>query len=478
MQYGKGLSFGSKSEYIIYSIMELGSDFLLYSFCERGGEVSYLRALNLSTSEPLWTFQERPFTGYWGVLHNNYLIGDGQIVEADTGHCLFDFGRFAGLEACFYFVELDDHRLMFELSGKGGVSSYVVVDTRTWQADELVAMDMSYLFKSDGVLYGWRQSKGSTELCRFLNFGGVVNVVYRIEFVLELRSTFFMQGYVFFTCDYCTWFRVDVHSGARYELPLSGDQDEVFHCQGMHAGKVYFSSCSGLREYSLDNDGVRIVAPNYVTSVCVFNGALYGVEHYEDELGNERSVPFALDSVVGDRLWEGPSLRNCNLLKVNDRGVFVGTAGGKIHYFPAPGYEIKRISKVAKPKKKAARPALDLSLSPYALLLTDPAGLQQAIQRKVLDEGKETSVVAVAVSTDLGLAAFIEYDDDPDFPQLRLLDLQADSILDINSSDLIDAPMIDEIAFVDDGAKLRLSFRNDQNKVVTLDLSGRAVTWD
>lgn len=478
VQYGKMRSFGSRSEYIIDTVMELDRGRLFYAFCTPGAKNSCLRAVDASTGDHLWTYAERAGSGAWWTIHGEFLISTDQILDTTTGLCLFDFFNSLGAEEKLqpYFIQLDEHHLMFEVRGAERAIRYLVVDTCAWLEVAPVELELCHSFIYEGCIYGWVQGEKETCLYGYRPLLGSVDMTAKIEAPLQLRSAFRVMNYVVVTSDYATWLKIDLHSRAVSVIPLSAPDNGALHPAGVSGGNIYFSSCSGLQEYSIVDDSFRQIMQHYVSSVCVLDGILYGIESYQDEGSVDHDAPFALSLVDGQYLWNGPSLRNCNHLRVSELGVFVGIAGGKIHHFPALQHVVHRRGKASKSKAKPFK--LDLSHSPYIELLSDPIGLLQAIQRRVVADGHETTVAAVAASNTLGLVAFVEYGDDVDFPLLRLLDLRTNEILAIDSTDLINAPMIDDIAFTNEDGKLQLGFRSGGQRLVSLDVVAKTVLWE
>lgn len=122
-------------------------------------------------------------------------------------------------------------------------------------------------------------------------------------------------------------------------------------------------------------------------------------------------------------------------------------------------------------------PALP-SESRYASVVQDHKALWGAVQDRAHEGEGDGLVAVIAVHASRALVAYIEYGEDMDFPELRLLDLRTDAMTTIDSEDLIDSPMIDGMAFTDeDAGLLELQFRDGNTHVVTLDFDAQSVRW-
>lgn len=129
------------------------------------------------------------------------------------------------------------------------------------------------------------------------------------------------------------------------------------------------------------------------------------------------------------------------------------------------------------PSSPSFTPALPPE-SRYASVVQDHKALWSAVQERAHEGEGEGLVAAIAVHTSRALVAYIEYGEDMDYPELRLLDLRTDEVITIDSEDLADAPMIDGLAFTDeDAGLLELQFRDGGKHVVTLDFDGLSVRW-
>jgi len=116
--------------------------------------------------------------------------------------------------------------------------------------------------------------------------------------------------------------------------------------------------------------------------------------------------------------------------------------------------------------------------SRYASLVHDHAALWAAVQDRAHEGEGDGLVAAIAVHASRAVVAYIEYGEDMDYPQLCLLDLRSDEVTTIDSEDLIDAPMIDGMAFKDeDAGLLEIQFRGGGTHVVTLDFDAQSVRW-
>ena len=116
--------------------------------------------------------------------------------------------------------------------------------------------------------------------------------------------------------------------------------------------------------------------------------------------------------------------------------------------------------------------------SRYASVVQDHKALWGAVQDRAHEGEGDGLVAAIALHASRALVAYIEYGEDMDFPELRLLDLRTDAVTTIDSEDLIDSPMIDSMAFKDeDAGLLELQFRGGGTHVVTLDFDAQSVRW-
>jgi hypothetical protein len=116
--------------------------------------------------------------------------------------------------------------------------------------------------------------------------------------------------------------------------------------------------------------------------------------------------------------------------------------------------------------------------SRYASVVQDHKALWGAVQDRTHEGEGDGLVAAIALHASRALVAYIEYGEDMDFPELRLLDLRTDAVTTIDSEDLIDSPMIDGMAFKDeDAGLLELQFRGGGTHVVTLDFDAQSVRW-
>lgn len=116
--------------------------------------------------------------------------------------------------------------------------------------------------------------------------------------------------------------------------------------------------------------------------------------------------------------------------------------------------------------------------SRYASVVQDHKALWGAVQDRAHEGEGDGLVAAIVLHASRALVAYIEYGEDMDFPELRLLDLRTDAVTTIDSEDLIDSPMIDGMAFKDeDAGLLELQFRGGGTHVVTLDFDAQSVRW-
>ena len=116
--------------------------------------------------------------------------------------------------------------------------------------------------------------------------------------------------------------------------------------------------------------------------------------------------------------------------------------------------------------------------SRYASVVQDHKALWGAVQDRAHEGEGDGLVAAIVLHASRALVAYIEYGEDMDYPELRLLDLRTDEVIAIDSEDLADSPMIDGMAFTDeDAGLLELQFRNGDTHVVTLDFDGPSVRW-
>ena len=116
--------------------------------------------------------------------------------------------------------------------------------------------------------------------------------------------------------------------------------------------------------------------------------------------------------------------------------------------------------------------------SRYASVAHDHKALWGAVQDRAHEGEGDGLVAAIVLLASRALVAYIEYGEDMDYPELRLLDLRTDEVIAIDSEDLIDSPMIDGMAFTDgDAGLLELQFRNGDTHVMTLDFDGPSVRW-
>lgn len=116
--------------------------------------------------------------------------------------------------------------------------------------------------------------------------------------------------------------------------------------------------------------------------------------------------------------------------------------------------------------------------SRYASVVHDHKALWGAVQERAHEGEGDGLVAAIALHASRALVAYIEYGEDMDYPQLCLLDLRSDEVTTIDSEDLIDAPMIDGMAFKDeDAGLLEIQFRDGGTHVVTLDFDAQSVRW-
>lgn len=199
----------------------------------------------------------------------------------------------------------------------------------------------------------------------------------------------------------------------------------------------------------------------------------------------ERAYLVAVDPDTGTPLWETPcSSRNYRHLSVSECGVFLGIAGGKIQHLPPAGR--RRSTQTAEPAKRAKRAKAATQPvrtvppeSPYAHMLDDAPTVLDALQARACAQSPDSTLTAVAVSRPWAMVACVEYGEDPDFPNLRLLDLQTDAWIALDCNDLIDAPMIEGITFVDgqDG-KLDLLLHDGGRHTIHIDLPARTVRWN
>ena len=116
--------------------------------------------------------------------------------------------------------------------------------------------------------------------------------------------------------------------------------------------------------------------------------------------------------------------------------------------------------------------------SRYASVAHDHKALWGAVQERAHEGEGDGLVAAIVLHASRALVAYVEYGEDMDYPELRLLDLRTDEVIAIDSEDLADSPMIDGMAFTDgDAGLLELQFRNGDTHVVTLDFDGPSVRW-
>lgn len=476
MKYGKIKSFGGKKEYILASAMEINASSLFFSFTDNRNEGDiFLRSVDIESGDVNWTIPRRECEGtfHWHI-YKNYLIHSDQIIDAATGKCLFDFRCVPGASKKFSsnYSVLDETHLLFEKLEGDSAGSYFFVDEKDWSFRELsIGLQGGFTYERD--IYGWKVSGGSSSLYRYSVKSDTAHLVGKLAGTISLPLQIPLVGYVLVTENRQEWFKISLSTGAVTLLALPKSDDLVFNEVGRSADKVYFSSISGLLEYNVKTDYIRAgLSPYYVDSLQIQGDVLYGIEWRRDDAA-EHYIPTARSIVDGKLLWEGAETRNCGYLRVNEKGVFVGVAGGKIHYFPSQ--KLKKERGVGRKTKSAAASVRVLGLSSSSV--EDEKVLREYIQEKVFSSGGMGVVAAAALNKNLEMVAFVEYLDDSDFPQLCLLDLKVDEIIKIESVDLIDAPMIDALNFKD-GSSLVLGFKDGSSKVVALNIDERSVRWD
>lgn len=505
MQYGKPRTIGDKSIFIIDTAMSVAGGLLYYEYCRKGeSNVSFLRAVDIASGAVCWEQRMRHSEGWGWTVDERHLMLCDQVLDARTGECLFDFHAVPGMESRHWPVPvaLDAHRWLIEMEEGCGQGRYLLLDRRTWQGRTLT-LGLQHAFVLEGAVYGWINHpvpaqeddglRARLELRRWHEAGHTEHVLW-VDSPRSLYSPSVAHGWAVFGPGSrdsvgidAPWLRLHPASGQVQAITLPGLPDagcrHVSAQQtGSHDGTLYLCIArQGMFGYDIRSGrfGPRL-SPGHVHAPQHHAGALYGIQDRLDE-GREHAYLTAVDPASGALQWEVPcSSRNFKHLSVGEHGIFLGIAGGRIvHLAPAAR---RRGAGPARPTPQPM-PATTRTVapdSPYAHLLGDlPALLAAAEQRVYQDHGDGRSVVASAFCPRQALVACIEYGEDPDFPTLRLLDLQADDWIALDCNDLIDAPMIRGIAFVDgQDDQLQLQLHDGRRHAIHIDRAARVVRWN
>jgi hypothetical protein len=497
MHYGKPQAIGDRSIFIIDTAMSGVDGRLYYEYCNKGDNTkSFRRAVDGATGNVLWNHRMRESEGMsWSVDERHLMLCD-QVLDACTGECLFDFHCVPGMQAKHWPVpvELDAHRWLVAMEEDSPEGRYLLLDRRTWQGS-MLALGLQGAFVLEGAVYGWIVHPERSELRRWHEADGHTEHVLWVDSARDLYSPAIAGPWAVFgpgSSDHVNidapWLRVHPSSGEVLAItpPVQPD-DERRHVHAQRAahrdGVVYLCFArQGMYGYDMrSNRFGPCLSPTYVKAPQCHAGAIYGIQDRLED-GMDRAYLVAVDPATGAPLWETPcSSRSFKHLSVSEHGVFLGIAGGRIQHLPPAGP--KRSAKAAKPAplaKDAHRPVRTVpSGSPYAHMLNDGPALLDALQTRASAQTPDTTVTAVAVSRPWGMVACVEYGEDPDFPNLRLLDLQTDAWIALDCNDLIDAPMIQGIAFVEgQEGKLDLLLHDGGRHTIHIDLSSRTARWN
>ncbi|MDR6732052.1 hypothetical protein [Delftia lacustris] len=506
MHYGKSQAIGDKSIFIIDTAMSVVDGRLYYEYCNKGDSTtSFLRAVDVATGNVLWDHRMRESEGMSWFVDERHLMLCDQVLDARTGECLFDFHAVPGMQARHWPVpvELDAHRWLVAMEESSPEGRYLLLDRRTWQGSTL-ALGLQGAFVLEGAVYGWIVHPERSELRRWHETDGHTEHVLWVDSARDLYSPAIAGAWAVFgpgSRDHvdidAPWLRIHPCSGEVLAItpPVQPD-DERRHVHAQRAahrdGVVYFCFArQGMYGYDIrSNRFGPCLSPTHVSAPQCHAGVLYGIQDRHED-GMERAYLVAVDPDTGAPLWETPcSSRNYRHLSVSECGVFLGIAGGKIQHLPPAGR--RRSTPTAEPAKRAKRAESAKSAkaatgpvrtvppeSPYAHMLDDMPTLLDALQARACAQSPNSTLTAVAVSKPWAMVACIEYGEDPDFPHLRLLDLQTDAWIALDCNDLIDAPMIEGITFVDgqDG-QLDLLLHDGGRHTIHIDLPARTVRWN
>ena len=116
-------------------------------------------------------------------------------------------------------------------------------------------------------------------------------------------------------------------------------------------------------------------------------------------------------------------------------------------------------------------------LSPATL--QDKEALETLLQAELYSHGDDSSLVkAAAWNPQQGLVAVVCYEEEPDFPHFYMLDCQTGELTSLDSSQLADCQVIEDIHFSTTQNHIDLDLVcTRQTRSVVYDLAKRHVQW-
>lgn len=111
-------------------------------------------------------------------------------------------------------------------------------------------------------------------------------------------------------------------------------------------------------------------------------------------------------------------------------------------------------------------------------VLSDNALLVHTLGSDLYAAGVQAELVAASWHEQLNIVAMICYLEDPDFPQVKILNCKTGEIFDLDCTDLIDSPFITGITLLETPGKVELQFSGeDDRRTVFYSLENRTISW-